>query len=380
MITLSAPDTLKINYNKQLDIQAFGEDNKYPNSSYTMSLNSGALKQCVGIYSGFIFGQGMSESGGFWKAVINQSGLRIDQFARWAVNQYAIHNGFAFLVGYNGLLEPNSITPIPFEQLRFPKADDSQQVTTVKYYKDWTEKSIKKENIKTFNLYNPDKEIIARQIELAGGIENWPGQVYYFGENGLNKYPHNSFHSVLEDVVTDIKTKKGRNSSASTNFMPSAIIQVPFTFKDVTPYKETGDTDGLQYKGEVMETFLEFQGNENAARLMVIENTSKDEKGNMIPFKIDKIEATNFDEIFGAVQATVKTNVRENYLIPEVLFVLGKGFATDEIINGFNYYNHLTQHQRLIIEEVFTEIFSKWAYNINPSGNYAITPLKYLQS
>jgi len=379
MITLSAPDTLKISYNKQLDIRAYGTDNLYPNNSHILALNSGAVKQCINIYANFIFGQGMTESGQFWKQKVNINGLRVDQFVRGIVQQYSVHDAFAFLVGYNGFLEPASVTIIPFETLRFPKADDSDIVTTVKYYKDWSERNIKKEKIKEFNLYNPDKEIIARQIELAGGLGKWAGQIFYYGANGEAKYAHNSFHAVLEDAITDVKTKKGRNSSASTNFMPPVIIQFPFTFASVTPYQES-DPKGERYKGEVMASLLEFQGHENAGRLMVIENTSKDEKGNMIPFKIDKIEPQDYEATFSAIQQTVKQNIRENYMIPEVLFVLGKGFTSDEIVNGYNYYNNITAHKRQIIEEVVMEIFSKWAWDINPSQNYAIKQLQYLQS
>jgi len=47
------------------------------------------------------------------------------------------------------------------------------------------------------------------------------------------------------------------------------------------------------------------------------------------------------------------------------------------ISDAFDYYNGITSDDRLVIEEILTEIFSNYYYNICPSNDYSILPLKY---
>ena len=377
-------DTMIIKQNRVEGILDFGADkrNDYPNVSRTISDNSGALGRCQKIYRNFLFGQGMAESGDFWKVVINPFGLRVDQLLRRIGVEMSIHDGVALQIGYNANLDPISITPYPFETIRVENNQDVygnaeyKYITTVKYHEDWTASRFKKDKIKTFNVYNRDKEVIARQIDLAGGIENWNGQMFYYGKDGLVAYPHNKFHEVMEDAITDIYIKKGKNASASTNFMPSHIIQMPDSFAAMSNMDD--DKDGKKLEKSMTDSLKMFQGYDQAAKLWIIQNKCKDENGKMVPFKIDKLELQNYDKVFELTEKSCKENTRDCYLIPEVLFVLGKGFSTDEIVNGFNYYNNIIKHDQQILEEIFMELFTGWAYDINPSKNYAITPLQYM--
>jgi hypothetical protein len=377
MITLTATDTLVINKeNRNFEIMNFGEDNLYPNNTRTISENSSAVKRCLQIFEKFVFGKGVTENDDFFKRKINPAGLRVDQFLRRLVQEYTKHNGFAVHIGYNGILEKTFVQVFPFETLRLPKPDDEGNVTTVKYHPDWSQRRIEKKDIEVYHLYTTDKDVILRQIEQSGGFDKFKGHIMYFGADGVVQYPHNSFHSVIEEAVTDIKLKKGRNANASTNFMPSHMVQFPFMFKDQTPYEH--DHDGSVFKKEIMESLANFQGFENQSKLMAIENPLRDKDGKTVPLQIDKLDIQNYDKLTELTEKTVKDNIRGVFNIPAILLeVVATGFSTEIMEDMYSYYNHITADDRLIMEETLSEVFRGWKTDINPSGNFAITPLTF---
>jgi hypothetical protein len=67
------------------------------------------------------------------------------------------------------------------------------------------------------------------------------------------------------------------------------------------------------------------------------------------------------------------------FLIPPVLLlrVAGSLGTSKEISDAFDYYNGITSDDRLVVEEILTEIFTNYYYNICPSNDYSILPLKY---
>jgi hypothetical protein len=67
------------------------------------------------------------------------------------------------------------------------------------------------------------------------------------------------------------------------------------------------------------------------------------------------------------------------FLIPPVLLlrVAGSLGTSKEISDAFDYYNGVTSDDRLIIEEILTELFSNYHYDICPSKDFSILPLKY---
>lgn len=384
----SVREPFSIRSNTFDDILNFGSDrrNNYPNETKIIAENSGALKRCLKIYNNFLFGQGMTESGDFWKTKINAKGLRVDQLLRRIIDEYK-HRGIALHIGYNGNLDPCSIIPFPFETIRLKNNRDLMDyekykyITVLKYHPNWCAFNFMRKDIVDFNLYNSDKEVIKRQIELAGGFDKWNGQMFYFGENGEVAYPHNSFHSVVEDCISDIYMKRAKNATTSTNFMASHVIQQPFGFDEIASNIE-GDNEGKRKGKELEAEFIKglegFQGGENAGKILLIQNKSRDTEGKMIPYLITKLEMQNYDKVFEITEKTVHDNIRDNFLIPEVLSSMGKGFATDEIVNGYNYYNQIIKQDQQVIEEIFMTLFKNWWKPINPSGNYSITPLSYL--
>lgn len=380
MITLNATDTLQFTENRRLGIINYGADNLYPNNSKVMADNSGTLKKCLQIKEKFLFGKGVTENDGFWKMKVNPFGLRTDKLVRLMCRSLATFNGFALQIGYNALLEKVSVQLLNFENLRLPQPDDNGNVNEVWYHPDWSSRRIEEKDIVKYNLYTTDKEVIARQIEAAGGFDKWRGHVMYFGADGRVQYPHNSFHGVLEDVITDIKLKKGKNANVSTNFLASHFIEFPFMFRDVSPYpedkKEGSTTD--RFKSEVLSGFEKFMGVENTGKMGVLENPSKDKDGNSIPYKIHKIDVQNFDKLYEFTENSVKNAIRGIFNQPQILHdAVSTGFSTEIMNDMYKFYNAVTYEDRLIIEEALMEVFAGWQTDINPIDNYSIIPLTF---
>jgi hypothetical protein len=383
MIKYIATDTLNTRTeNRNFEIYNYGTDNLYPNYSQIIGENSAALGRCLKTYRAFLFGGGMTTDSGFWKKTINIYGLRIDQFLRTLIEQFSIHNGFSFKVIYNLALEPVGFVPVPFENCRLAYADDNGLINKIKYYKDWSAARIEKNAIKEFDVFTNDKDSIAKQIENAGGIEKWNGQIFYYGKNGEVKYPHAYFHDVLEDCLTDIALKKGKNSNAHTNFMGSHIFQLPFTFEDlVATINETNpdvSASAETLRNEYVANLEKFQGAENQGKIMMIENPFKDNDGKMIPFALNKVDVQNLDKLYEGTEITIKENIRGCYQIPPILLdPVAVGFSTEIMQSFYNYYNIVTQQYRQIFEEVFMTIFSNFNGK-NATADYSIKPLQYM--
>lgn len=376
-IVLTATDTLVTNVeNKTYGINNFGTDNKYPNNTVVLADNSAALKRVMSVYCDFVFGQGINaDNKNFWKRKINANGLRVDQLLRRMITEYGKHKGFAIQVVYNAAYEKEAFIPLPFECFRLAKPDDMGVIKKVKYYKDWSGR-IYKDQIIELDVYNPDPEVIEKQAMNAGGWEKWHGQIFYYGDNGEVKYPHNFFHAALEDVVTDIKAKNGRNANVSTNFMASHAIQLPFTFEDYA--NETNQTPE-QVETYFKDIFTKFQSADNAAKLILIDNGLKDRDGKMIPWTFDKLELQNYDGIFEKTELTVADNIRGQYRTPEILInTVPTGFSTEIMESAYNFYNNITSGDRQIMEETMMELFSNYYRPEILPQTYEITKLSYI--
>ena len=391
MITLSTTDTLDVKKeNRNFGIYNYGEDNLYPNNNRVLANNSSALKRCIKTYGDFLFGNGMTTSEDFWRKKVNVSGLRVDQFLRRLVkNEYPVHGGFAFKVVYNGALDPISVVPLPFETLRLAKSDDFGVIKKIRYHKDWSLKSIKKQDIVTYDVYNPNKEIIAGQIELAGGFENWNHQIFYYGENGEVKYTHCSFHASLEDVVTDVQLKKGRNANASTNFMASHILKLPVSWEEMadeiiatSPNENINREKVIEdIKQQWKDALGSFQSAENIGKIMMLTSKRLDNDGKVIFPELEKIDIQDYDKLYDLTLKIVKDNIRDEYQIPNILLEhVNTGFSTEEMEQAYNYYNNITQNIRQIFEEVFLEIFPKMFTGYDLSDNFSIQKLKYIKN
>lgn len=360
---------------KQEHILNFDVDNLYPQRVLEIIADSSTATMCVGVLSKFIMGGGFLDKD-FYKAKINRKGLTVDNLLRKNSNDFSRLHSFALQVNYNALFEVTEVNYVHIQNLRLTDPNDVE----VKYhnkvavYNDWGKQVKKKIDIKDvdfLDFYDPNPETIQKQVNalteydkdgniVVDGWTKYKGQMYWYGTIQTLDYQLSFADPVLEDMQTQGRMKRFKLNSVGNNFMASHIVKTG---------KFESDTD----KEAFAKNFNEFQGDENTAGFMHVELESQDDL-----FNIEKVEIQDYDGLYQYTETSVKESIVENYMIPPVLVfaVPGKLGTSTEIEDATSYYNGITSDFRLIFEEVYKDIFSRFHKPINVSGDYSIIPFK----
>lgn len=354
---------------KSLGIQTYGENNSYPQNIVEVVNASATGKPCVEVYSKFISGRGFADKK-FYKKVVNHKGHTLDYILDEISKDYALFGGFSLHVNYNANYKVVSIQHIPFETVRFESMNDDGEFHRVALHPDWCKQLQKlrkwrKEDIDFINLFNPDPEQIKLQVEACGGWYNYKGQIYYYSNQGEKVYPI----PIFDNVITDMNTQEGisnvLNRNARNNFFPAGLlIDIINSDESEAQRKETEDS------------ILDMQGDESACNLGYSAVNSREEIPEFIPFK-----GENYDKQFDSTRKAAKEDIGAAFNQPPILRAenVGANFGADLMKNAYNYYNSVTENERLSIERVFDRIFKYWYEQINglEPVNHAIEPLSY---
>ena len=357
--------------NRVEGIVMYDIDNNYPNRVRDICDNSSMGNTCVNIYGKYIFGRGFQNTT-FAKTLINSTGLTPDKLLRKIKDDLKYLGGFCVHVNYNSLFQICEYNYQPLAHVRFTNEDDKEHPNMFAVHKDFGlhhAKKIDKKTIRYFNKFNTNVKTIAREIEAAGGIENYQGQLFYF-TNEEGNYPKPIYDCALEDMQTDsgVKTYKARN--ISSNFMASHMVVIDPIEGSATTPNSTAENE----KNAFIQSLEQYQGADNANKLIVVEKDSVGQTFQIIP-----IEQQKGDTLFQYTEESTRNNIREAFLIPSILLTETGGKLignADEINDAINAYNSVTEDERLHIEEAFRVLFEYYVNNINTTLNYSIIPKK----
>lgn len=351
-------------------IDSYDTDNNYPQRVKDIADNSGMGTSCIGLYKSFLYGKGFQNTD-FAKAIINRHKLTPDKLLNICLEDMAYYEGFALHVNYNALFEVSEVNYQPLDQVRFTNKD-SKEFGKYAIYRDWGCRNIDDKWVNYIDKYNPDPNIISNQVDKAGGFNSYKGQIFYVS-NRLLKYPKASYDAVLEDMQTDSQSKTYKYRNVKTGFLASHMI-ITNKSEDTGPdenedrgYSKRRNRESNQFD----DTIKSFQGADNAGKIIRIEKETPDQL-----FDIQKIEQQNGDRQFEFTEGSTRDNIRQAFLIPSILLMQqpGRLGTTTEFIDGTNYYNSVTEPKRLVVEQVFREVFSNFKETINADDNYFIAP------
>lgn len=282
--------------------------------------------------------------------------MTVDKLLRKTANDKAQCSGFAWHVNYNQLYEVTEVNFVKFGDVRISE-DKSHAVL----YTDWDKKvnkKILKDKFVNINWYNPNPEVIEKEVELAGGWDNYKGQILYWTELGI-EYPLTIYDAVLEDMETEGQLKKFRFRTASQNFLASHVLVT-----DAAATEEEGE--------EFADTIRDFQGSDNAGAILIVEKKNEGDT-----FKLEKIELQNYDGMQENTENSAKDSIIEAFLMPKPLLLRGTSSLGEskEIENAKVYYNEITADDRLVIEEVAADVFGRFVNDINETDDYSIIPI-----
>lgn len=358
---------------RSLGIQHFGEQNDYPQEVMEILNASCTGLSCFGVYAKFISGRGITDDD-LYRKVINRKGQTFDYIEDQVARDLAQFGGFCLHVNYNANFKIIEIQHIPFETVRFEKLDDKGQFDRVAIHPDWGKRMTqlrkwKKEDIEFIHLFNPDPEEIQSQVDAVGGWHNYKGQVYYFSSAGDKTYPLPIFDSVLTDMNTEEGISNVNNRNARNNFLTSGMLIDKVSDNNSAASEEGRNTDDTT---DTEKALKEFQGDEQACKIMYVQIETDEEKPEFVSFK-----GENYDKEFTVTNQTVEQKIGKAFNQPPILRAenVGANFGADLMKNAYDFYNSVTENERMVLERVFSELLKFWFEPV--TAEFVILPLSY---
>ncbi|WP_462266089.1 hypothetical protein [Mucilaginibacter sp.] len=359
--------------NQTFGILSYDADNAYPQRMLELVAASPTAKDCWNKRAKYIGGNGF-ENTALGKQAINGAGLTLSKLLKAVATDKALFNGFGFHVNYNARYQISSVNYVRFEDIRMGDTDNAQTAGKYALYHDWgrkTWKHVMRSKITFLDAYNPDPEIIIEQVIAAGGWDSYKGQLYYFNPE-VDDYPLIEADSVWEDFETEAGIKTFNNREVTTGFLPSTMLFMQSRREEAdnsAPASVSGTIAPSQFEKDLGA----FQGTKSAQKILVIEYEDESSKPEFKPYAIQ-----NNDKLFEATERSVEARIVKGFSIPKELINaekasgLSNGGEKKQAIKEFNDH---TAPDRQEISEAFAELFHHFYRDLNPSGNWSITPI-----
>lgn len=354
---------LAVDYSARFGIKTFGADNLYPHTIYNLLKSSPTGASCVDRYARFIEGGGFAEP----SRILNEFGDTANDILHAVANDFATFGGFALHVSYNAFGVAVAISHIPFEKVRLKECDGRGYTGSVLLHDDWqgiATKSGKKLKVSIsecveYPIFNPLKSVVISQINKAGGLANYHGQVYYCGLHNKAVYPIPKVDRILTELSCDVGLSNIKLRNVRNNFLPSAMVVT----KTGQPLPDDGNSYSAGY--DVSDGFSEelaiFQGDECTGNLIELTVSDDSEKPDIIPFP-----SRNYDKDFTVTDESVTERIYSAFEQEPFLSIRkGKlGFSGTVIKDAYSYYNALVASERNTITRAFNAILGESENNV----------------
>ena len=372
-----------VRYLQTLGIQTYGEDNLYPQTFRNILAASSTGAECLDRFADFIEGNGFRDVP-FSESVVNRKGDTADDIHALVCRDVAYYNGLALHVNYNIYGDIVELHHVPFENCRLAESDDNGYVGKIAIHPDWSGQKtrggkvikVAKENIDYIDVFNPDKRVVAAQIEAAGGIEYYKGQVLWVSLIGKDIYPTGKGDRVVTEMSTDEGLANVKYRNVRNNFLPAAMI---FTKKgtNITFDQDGNEIDSRDDDDSFSDSLLQLQGDTNCGKLMEVTLETDEDKPEVVT-----LNSQNYDKEFTVTDISVTERIYSAFgQEPWYCIRIGKvGFSGDILEDAFEYYNSIVSKQQRLIERTFTRVFRHFYEAVNASNDFSVEPLKYVRN
>lgn len=374
-----AAERIDVSYLAALGIKAYDYDNVYPQKVRNIIGASSTGVQCLDRYARFIEGNGLRDLT-FAEAIVNNDGDTADDIQSAVAKDLAMFGGFALHVNWGVSVGGYVVTEVhhlPFEQCRLTEGDDIRYIGRIATHHDWTGKStvngrretVSVDNVRYLHRFNPNQQVIQAQVEAAGGIDRYDGQVLWVSMAGRDTYPTPKYDSVLTELSADEGLSNVKFRNVRNNFLPSCMLIVR------EGQSLDNDADAARDSGYSQDLAM-FQGDERSNNILEWTVRPNEE-----PPELREFPTKNFDKDFEVTDRSVVERIYCAFEQEPFLAIRnGKlGFSGDVIADAYTYYSLLVNKEQRFIERAFTKVFSEFYININPSGDYSTQPLIYTQ-
>lgn len=358
-------------------IMTFGENNDYPQIIEKLILSSKTGKASRGIFAKFIAGSGFeNEQIGSVIVGKNEKGqdIILDDIRRKLALSIATYGG-----GYihanmtiEGIVTDTKI--VSFKDCRFTQVDDIGNTGKVAVYNNWTKeysKKIDKNKITYYNHFNTNRSVLLDNIEKAGGIDNFKGQIYSFASDDEYLYPLSPFDSVYLDCDSEYQIQLFKNREIRNGFSDKIILLV----------SEPDD----EIEQDVIENKVKGLMGADGEKIIMFYTSFDDETGDIDKdgaFKLEKITTNINDKLFVEWEKSLSNSIRKAAkALPAVLIDYEQGQlsqASGEMIKqAVNYYNALISHEREVLESAIKDVYSNFKNDLlSDNINWNIKPLQ----
>jgi hypothetical protein len=362
-----------VTFDKSLGIHINGFDNNYPERVERIINNSATAKPAAKLYRKYLLGRGLSPDMNDF--IVNPfTGITLLQFLRSITVSMAYQNGVAIHINYNLNFDKISLTVIPFGHCRVGKKDDKDYNSKIIVSPKWSEfVNIKDLKPQIFDVYNPDPKVIQQQINKAGGIKNYKGQIFFYHPES-DIYPLAHVDNVMMDADSEHMSSVFKNTSLRKGFFGKKIVITPPMLDSAlrTPDSELDDEMLGRKKLQLSERdafrkdMLSFIGADNSQGAFHVElEYEGDDIDKAIKF-ID-VETNINDSLFQHTENSCANNIRKAYSnIPSILIENNDGSMfgqSGEMLNQAKmFYQDQTEEDRDTIE---SEILKPMLYKFS---------------
>lgn len=351
-------------------IQRYDTDNLYPQRAKETMYRSYTVSGVIEKLAGFINGEGFADPA-LNDIVIYQDKLRqktlralLDEIGQ----DFAWANGIALHFKYNLNYTWSEVSCIPFEYCRLGIQDEEGDVWKIMYSTNWERDYMKEQKERTiieYDRFNPDPEAVAAQIEEAGGIENYKGQILYFSMAGDNQYPRCSFDPVFEQAQTQAEIALFALNNVVNGFTAGHIMMYPGKFET--------DNDRNDFIGRLKK----HKGAMGANSMMVVETGTSDASIKASDLLV-KTELPNNDKLYEFTLNWIEKSILQCYGMPYE--ILGKVpdtglFTKQQVEDAYTYYNAVTRDRRVTVSRLLQWIFKYYQSPIE--SDFKIRPQQY---
>jgi hypothetical protein len=381
-------DKRVVDFDKTIGIYKNGFDNLYSERVMRVINNSATAKPSAKLFRKYIVGKGLGDT-------LNSFVFNKDkQLSLWNAilnigDSYSYHAGCFVHVNYN--LEGKIISGdvLPFEDCRIGKADDKKYSGKIIVYDNWdgSKGTIDKKKFHVIDVFNPNKKVVLSQIEKAGDIENYKGQIFYYNPYNLI-YPLSPIDNVINDADSEYMSSVFKNRSLRKGFFGKKILITPPMVDDNLRVDDTAlPTEALvEKRNQISErdafnkNLKKFIGADEIDGLFHME---LDLDGDDIEkeLKFIDVETNINDKLFEYTEKSTANNIRKAYNnIPSILIENSDnsvfGQSGEMLKQAKVFYQEQTEEERNIIaKEILTPILNHFEGFTMPQDGINILPL-----
>lgn len=216
--------------------------------------------------------------------------------------------------------------------------------------------------------YNPDPQIVREQIELSGGIDKYPGQLFY-KKRTQDIYQKAIYDSVADDFQFLAESKLASLSNIQNGYSASGVFKY---FATETGTKEIADLE---------KKINNARGSGNTGRI-ILHGVPPSSDMSMANNMFERTEMQNIDKLYDLQKKNAREAIKQLYSQPSALNgedTTGN-FATQNMQETFDFYNSVTEPLRQELEIELTQLFKNSIFENQLQLPIEIDTLKYISS